>query len=114
MRNYYRNVRDKLMKEIKNSRLADISIISEEGSGLHFLLKIQTELSDTEYIEICRKNKINVSCLSQYYNEDRDSNSIIDRQHTIIMNYSGIRLEDVGRTVELLWKSLNLKQNIVR
>lgn len=106
MRNYYKNVHNKLMKEIKNSKLADISTISEEGSGLHFLLKIQTELSDREYIEICRRNKINVSCLSQYYNEDDDSN--IDRQHILIVNYSGIKLEDVSRTVELLSKSLNL------
>lgn len=106
MRNYYKNVHNKLMKEIKNSKLAYISTISEEGSGLHFLLKIQTELSDKEYIEVCRRNKINVSCLSQYYNEDDDSN--IDRQHILIVNYSGIRLEDVSRTVEFLSKSLNL------
>lgn len=105
MRNYYRNVRNKLMKEIKNSRLADISTISEESSGLHFLLKIQTELSDTEYIERCRKNKINVSCLSQYYN--KDSGSTMDIQHTIIINYSGIKPEDAGRTAALLCSSLD-------
>ncbi len=104
MRNYYKNVHNKLMKAIKNSKLADISTISEEGSGLHFLLKIQTELSDKEYIEICRRNKINVSCLSQYYNEDNDNN--IDRQHILIVNYSGIRLEDVSRTVELLCRPI--------
>lgn len=106
MRNYYRNVRDKLMSEIKNSPLADISVVSEEGSGLHFLLNIKTKLSDIEYIEICKKNKLNVSCLSQYYNEDKDGYSAIDRQHTVIMNYSGIRLEDVKRTVELLCESI--------
>lgn len=93
------------MKEIKNSRLADISTISEESSGLHFLLKIQTELSDTEYIERCRKNKINVSCLSQYYN--KDSGSTMDIQHTIIINYSGIKPEDAGRTAALLCSSLD-------
>jgi len=110
MRNYYRNVRDQLMKEIKKSRLADISVVSEAGSGLHFLLKIQTKIPDKEYVEICRNNKINVSCLSEYYFEDEDNAGYNneDKQHIIIMNYSGIKLEDVSRTVELLCKSLNI------
>ncbi len=129
MRNYYRNVRDRLMDEIKKSRLSDICEISEEGSGLHFLLKIHTEIPDSEYVEICRQNNINVSCLSQYYMEDnvnykvygeaRGKGSIQqkqaeyitecnNRQHIIIMNYSGIRMEDVKETVSLLCKSSGL------
>ena len=119
MRNYYRNVRDRLMKEIKKSRLADICEISEEGSGLHFLLKIHTEIPDSEYVEICRQNRINVSCLSQYYIEDKRGireggtgshcgNAYKDRQHIIIMNYSGIRMEDIKETASLLCKSLGL------
>ncbi|MDE6617175.1 MAG: PLP-dependent aminotransferase family protein [Lachnospiraceae bacterium] len=129
MRNYYRNVRDRLMDEIKKSRLSDICEISEEGSGLHFLLKIHTEIPDSEYVEICRQNNINVSCLSQYYIEDnvnykaygkvKGKGSIQpgqeagieecnNRQHIIIMNYSGIRMEDVKETVSLLCKSSGL------
>lgn len=109
MRNYYRKVRDGLLKEIKNSSLAGISEISEEGSGLHFLLKIHTNMPDSEYMEICRKNKINVSCLSQYYvEEDEENKNNKDRQHIVIMDYSGIKPEDVKKTVELLCKSLNL------
>ncbi len=97
------------MKEIKKSRLADISVVSEAGSGLHFLLKVQTDMSDKEYVEICRNNKINVSCLSEYYFEDEPVSLFNneDKQHIIIINYSGIKLEDVGKTVELLWKSLD-------
>lgn len=109
MRNYYRNVRDRLMDEIKKSRLSDICEISEEGSGLHFLLKIHTEIPDNEYVETCRQNNINVSCLSQYYMEDNAQaagmDSFNNRQHIIIMNYSGIRMEDVKETVSLLCKS---------
>ena len=110
MRNYYRNVRDSLMDEIKKSRLSDICEISEEGSGLHFLLKIHTEIPDNEYVETCRQNNINVSCLSQYYMEDNTQagagmDSCNNRQHIIIMNYSGIRMEDVEETVSLLCKS---------
>ena len=110
MRNYYRNVRDRLMDEIKKSRLSDICEISEEGSGLHFLLKIHTEIPDNEYVETCRQNNINVSCLSQYYMEDNTQagagmDSCNNRQHIIIMNYSGIRMEDVEETVSLLCKS---------
>ncbi len=119
MRNYYRKVRDKLMDEIKGSRLADICEISEEGSGLHFLLKIHTEIPDSEYVGICRQNKINVSCLSQYYIDDKDTvkagiadstarDGYKDREHTIIMNYSGVKMEDVKETVSLLCKSLGL------
>lgn len=129
MRNYYRNVRDRLMDEIKKSRLSDICEISEEGSGLHFLLKIHTEIPDSEYVEICRQNNINVSCLSQYYMEDNvnykvygeakgkgsiqqkqaeDITECNNRQHIIIMNYSGIRMEDIKETVSLLCKSSGL------
>lgn len=115
MRNYYRNVRDRLMDEIRKSRLSDICEISEEGSGLHFLLKIHTEIPDNEYVETCRQNNINVSCLSQYYMEDNikagqaaEMEGFNNRQHIIIMNYSGIRMEDVKETVSLLCKSSGL------
>lgn len=114
MRNYYRNVRNELLKEIKQSELAKITCISEEEAGLHFLLKIQTDISDEEFIHICKKNKINVSCLSQYYIEDNYKTDIKpdlcnneDKHHIIIMNYSGIKLENVRKTVELIWDCLN-------
>ncbi len=110
MRNYYRNIRNELMKRIKASPLADKCEISEEEAGLHFLLDIHTDMQDEEFIDICRENRINVSCLSQYYNEDKDDvdmrNSI--KQHTLIMNYSGLKYDDIDTVIEILCRVIGV------
>lgn len=101
MRNYYRIQRDKVLECIKNQEKYSKVEILEENSGLHFLMKVDTELSDMELITKARKNGIAISCLSQYsYLEENAT------EHIVIINYSGIKTEEIPEAVDRLLESL--------
>ncbi len=100
MRNFYRAQRDELMRTIKSHPYYDGVTITEENSGLHFLLTVKTDLSDEELIKRARENGINVSCLSQYYFDKKNS-----KEHTLIINYSGADRDRMKEAVERLINS---------
>lgn len=101
MRTLYRSRRDELMSIIKSHPFFERVTITEENSGLHFLLFVKTDLSDDELIRRAREKGINVSCLSQYYSEKSKSKS-----HTLIINYSGIDPARMREAVERLFDAI--------
>lgn len=101
MRTLYRSRRDELMSIIKGHPFFERVTITEENSGLHFLLFVKTDLSDDELIRRAREKGINVSCLSQYYSDNARSKS-----HTLIINYSGIDPKRMKEAVERLFDAI--------
>lgn len=104
MRNHYKSLRDSLINKFKNSSLADVIRISEENSGLHFLLHINTQKSDLYLKEQAKNNNVIINFLSDYFNmeyESIDSNY----EHTAIINYSGLDHEHIFEVVDLLSKA---------
>ncbi len=101
MRNYYRVQRDKVLECIKNQKDYSKTVIMEENSGLHFLLQVDTNLSDEELIAKARENGIAISCLSQYSYLKENAT-----EHTIIINYSGIQEKDIPEAVDRLFAIL--------
>lgn len=101
MRSYYKDLRDRLLAEIYNSSLADKVTISEENAGLHFLMKINTDKSDELISKKARENGVRLSFLSEFYQEPDESN-----QHTLIINYSGIKPENIKNAVKVLSECL--------
>lgn len=101
MRNYYRTHRDRVMTAIKNHPLYEKVSIKEEDSGLHFLMSVDTKLTDEELTEKARKKGVNITCLSHYY-----KNKSTAPQHTLIINYSGIAKDDVDEAVEKLFECI--------
>ena len=101
MKNHYRARRDKIMSEIKKQKMYDKIRIREENSGLHFLLQVDTHLSDEQLVARAREKGINISCLSQYYYDKAKATA-----HTIIVNYSAIDDENIPRAVQLLFESI--------
>lgn len=85
MRNYYRNLRDILVEAIRSSSMSNYCTILEADSGLHFLLRVETGLSDENIRQNAKRNGLNLSCLSDYYHNPNDA-----QEHVIIINYSGI------------------------
>ncbi|MBQ8828283.1 MAG: PLP-dependent aminotransferase family protein, partial [Clostridia bacterium] len=104
MRNYYRKERDILIECIKKSSLANISVIKEENSGLHFLLQTKSSVSDEELIKKAAQSGIRISCLSQYYSDADEAPA-----HTVIINYSGISHEKIPEAIERLSKSISVQ-----
>ncbi|MDE7299786.1 MAG: PLP-dependent aminotransferase family protein [Lachnospiraceae bacterium] len=104
MRNRYRSVRDALLLEIASSPLAARSFITEEGAGLHFILRLDTPLTDAELVGRAGKNGIRISCLSEYFHPGTDVPKLAE--HVIVMNYSGIEKEKIREAVSRLADAL--------
>lgn len=98
MRNYYRNHRDSVMTAIKSHPLYHLTEIKEEDSGLHFLMEVDTKLSDEELTMRARNKGVDLSCLSHYYHTD-----ISAPQHTLIINYSGLEKKKINESVDMLF-----------
>lgn len=101
MRNYYHKQRDILLDTIKKSPLSSLVSITEEDSGLHFLVKIKTEIPDEVIIARALEKNIKITCLSQYY-----SNPPVSVEHTFIMNYSSVDPEHIEKAIHDLYECL--------
>jgi GntR family transcriptional regulator/MocR family aminotransferase len=101
MRNFYRSQRDLIMDCIKKHPEYPNVKIAEEHSGLHFLLHVDTQLSDEILVQKAKKHDIHISCLSQYYYSQNNT-----MPHTLLINYSGIPSERIPKAIELLFDSL--------
>ena len=99
MRNYYRTLRDTILTCIKNQPGFSKTTILEEDAGLHFLLKVDTDMSDKELIACAASQGIHVSCLSQYYSE-----AVFKDSHVLIINYSGINGNCIEEAIERLFR----------
>lgn len=102
-RNFYKTQRDTLLNCIKNSPLASRSTIMEEDAGLHFLLKLDTKLSDEDLIEKAKQAGLHIACLSKYYYNPQKN-----MEHTLVMNYSGLEPEKIPEAVHRLCACLDL------
>lgn len=98
MRNYYRSRRDTVMKCIRNHPDFEKVSITEENSGLHFLLTVRTELSDAELTKKAREKGVKVSCLSEYCHNPENA-----QPHTLVINYSGLPTKKTEKAIELLF-----------
>ena len=112
MRNYYRGKRDALLKAISQNPLSEKVHIHEADAGLHFLVQIDTALSDQELISRAAACGIRLSCLSQYYHasqEEPDSDPVNQMQepirHAVLVNYSGLENEKMPWLVQTLYQS---------
>ena len=100
-RNFYRKLKAQLIQEIQASALSGISEITEAEAGTYFLLKLKTDLTDDALVSRARKNGIDLACFSEYCRNPRKN-----REHILIINYSGIRMEAIQETVSRLVKSV--------
>lgn len=101
MRNHYHKERDYLLEMIKNSPLSSYVDIREENAGLHFLMKIHTDLSDAALMDRAREKGIRLISLSQYYHDPP-----ADVEHTFIINYSFLEMEHIPQAITLLYQCI--------
>ncbi len=110
MRNYYRNLRNSLICEMKKSGLMSMCEIQEEEAGLHFLLKIKSEKSGDEIKKSLLRRGIKIALLSDFYyseksespknsKDSREEKSKSKNPPVFVINYSGLKKEDLSETV---------------
>jgi GntR family transcriptional regulator/MocR family aminotransferase len=97
MRNLYREKRNYILQTIRSSRLNPYITIEGEDSGLHFLMRIVTKMSDEEITRKAGKAGIHISSLSEYYYLKENI-----EEHVFIINYSGVDKEKLQEAVKRL------------
>lgn len=97
MRLYYIRQRKRLISCIENSSLKDKCEIIENESGLHFLLRLRTDIPDEVLKEKMKENGIKIQSLSEFYLSDEGA-----KEHYFIINYSNIDLNKFTQVSEII------------
>ena len=97
MRKEYRLRRDRVLEAFRASSFAGRIAISEQGAGLHFLLRLDTARSDGELRRRGEALGVRLGFLSEYAARPRP-----DYAHTLVVNYAGLEAADLPRAMELL------------
>lgn len=98
MRKFYRSRRNRLLQLLRSCSWAQKLTIEEADAGLHFLVQVDTDLSDEMLERFCGEKGLRVRCLSRYYDGTPPRESL----HKIVVNYSGLRDEDLDKLAEIL------------
>ena len=69
--------------------------IHELDAGLHFLLRVDTSLTDGELVELLGRSGIRIRALSDYYHGPVPEAVM----HHLVVNYSGIREETLEELI---------------
>ena len=92
MRKFYRSRRKKVVAKIKSCPMAEKLTILELDAGLHFLLRVDTNLPDTAF----REAGIPFPTLGSFYAEK------IENLHTLVVSYAGLKDETLDAALEKL------------
>ena len=97
MRNRYRQKRDAVIDAIRTGALAGKAEIMEQDAGLHFLLRLDTPLSDAALRRAAADKGVRLALLSDYYADPAAA-----PQHVVVVNYSGIETDALRRGLSRL------------
>lgn len=100
MRSLYRARRDELIGLIRSQSAFERVHIREEDAGLHFLLELNSPLSDAEIVSRCRERGLRLSCLSEFYHTPSGNS------RTLLINYSALDPEKMPEAVDRLFDAI--------
>ena len=93
MRKFYRARRDRVASALERCPLAEKMTILEADAGLHFLVQVDTPVSDGELTALWAQAGIRVRTLSSYYHEKAPKMDGV----CLVINYSGLDEEELCR-----------------
>ena len=91
MRKYYKMRRNQVLSALSSCTFAEKLTIREEDAGLHFLLQVDTDMTDEALTAFCEKNGVRIHALSSYYHLPIPESD----RHCLVINYAGISQEDL-------------------
>ena len=97
MRKEYRARRDAVLAAFQASPFADRVKFSEQGAGLHFLLRLDTSLDDEALRRKAEGLGVRLAFLSEYAAVPQENYG-----HTLVVNYGGLEPERLEETTALL------------
>ena len=98
MRKLYKARRNRIIQILQSCPLTNRMSIEEQDAGLHFLLKVDTALSDDALVQRCYDGGIRIQSLSSFYHGPIPG----EFEHCLVVNYSGLKDEDLDRLAEML------------
>ena len=76
LRNYYQQKRDRILEAFLQGVLKTKIKILEEDAGVHFLMKVDTNLSEEEFLDKMKSKGIKLAALSSYYHSSEKKKSM--------------------------------------
>ena len=100
LRKLYKARRNRIISILENCPLSQRMTIEEQDAGLHFLLRVSTELSDDALVQRCLDAGIRIQPLSSFYHGHAPK----EFEHCLVVNYSGLKDDDLDRLADILSK----------
>ena len=102
MRKFYKTRRNRVLAAIESCPQAARLAIREENAGLHFVVRVDTALSDDALVARCESAGIRVRSLSSYYRGTVPENA----KKCLVVNYSGLTEEGLAALEQVLATNL--------
>lgn len=96
MRKFYKNRRNRLIGLLEGCGFSRRLTILEQDAGLHFLVKVNTALTDRELTEGLARAGVRVRALSEYYHDGSPD------LHCLVVNYSGLKEDRLEKALGVL------------
>ncbi|MBQ7514923.1 MAG: PLP-dependent aminotransferase family protein [Schwartzia sp.] len=104
MRTKYRKRRSQLLAAIRQSPLGKKAQVIEAGSGLHFLLRFDTDQSDDDLTARFQRQGLNLAPLARYYQSPPPASAA----HTFLINYAAVKSEIIEEAVRRMAACLEI------
>ena len=98
MRKFYKSRRNRVLAALENCSFAPRLTVLEENAGLHFLVKVDTAMTDEELLLRCGKAGLRVQTLGEFYHGDVPDSA----RRQLVINYSGLTDEELERLEQKL------------
>jgi len=98
MRKFYKGRRNRMLEALQRSDVAGRLTILEENAGLHFVVRVDSPLSDEQLVNRCENAGIRVRSLGSYYHGQVPQYA----EKSLIVNYSGLSEEQMDDLPERL------------
>ena len=95
MRKYYKTRRNQVVSALNSCSFAEKLTIREEDAGLHFLLKVDTPMTDEALVRLCEEKGIRLRALSSYYHLPIPE----EDKRCLVINYAGVNQADLERVL---------------
>ena len=97
MRKAYRTTRNRVVQVLQNCPFGSKLTILEQDAGLHFIVKVDSALSDRELAQKCAQAGIRIRALSDYYHRVETTDT-----RSLVVNYGGLKDADIDRLERIL------------
>ena len=88
-----------MLECIEKSDLKDSCEIIENDSGLHFLLKLHTDMSDIDFVEALMQENIRIKAISEYFRKSEKKG-----EHIFLLNYSNINIDKLLNVFNVIYQ----------